>query len=160
MKEHFDNKLITIVEIGTASGLWTEHVLRHYKYINMLYTVDPYRHFPGEHYESGKDQSWHDYIKSVADKRLSRYRNLYRIIDTSEQALTILPVNVDVVYIDGNHNEKYVKHDVENYYPIVRKGGIFAGHDYNLTQIKNIVDEKFGKQLNVIQEARIWFVFK
>lgn len=159
MKEHFKFKPIICIEIGTASGLWTEHILRNYENI-LLYTIDPYKHFPGENYESGKKQDWHDYIRSVADKRLCKYPNLIRIFETSEKALLYLPQEVDVVYIDGNHNEEYIKFDVENYYPLVKKGGLFAGHDYNLPQVKKTVDEKFGDSLNVFKEQRIWWVCK
>ena len=159
MKEHFDNKRIICIEIGTASGIWTEYVLRNYPNIT-LYTIDPYKHFLGEHYESGKPQDWHDYIKSVADKRLSKYDNLVRLIKTSEEALDFLPKNVDVVYIDGNHNDEYVNFDVNEYYPLVRIGGIFAGHDYNLPQIRKIVDRKFSEKLNVFMEQRIWWTIK
>jgi len=37
----------------------------------------------------------------------------------------------DCVFIDGNHTYEYVKKDLENYSPLVRKGGIVALHDAN-----------------------------
>jgi predicted O-methyltransferase YrrM len=37
----------------------------------------------------------------------------------------------DAVFIDGNHSYEYVKKDLENYLPKVRKGGIIALHDVN-----------------------------
>lgn len=174
MRDHFADLPISIIEIGTASGLWTEHVLRNYPAVEKLYTIDPYYHFPGEKYEGGRPQEWHDYIKSVAIKRLNKFSNVEQILNTSEDALSLfnsetpfflefsdcIKVEVDVVYIDGNHNELNVRFDVENYYPLVREGGLFAGHDYNLPQIKWIVDEKFGNGLNVFEGERIWWTVK
>ena len=164
MKGYFVKQPISIIEIGTASGLWTEHVLRNYPKVKILYTIDPYKHFSGEGYESGRPQEWHDQIKAVADKRLdNKYDNLVRYICTSEEAFAIFDyydTRVDVVYIDGNHNEKYVDFDVDRYYRFVKYGGIFAGHDYNLPQVKKAVDDKFGDQVRIFKEQRIWWVIK
>ena len=166
MHKHFNGQHITVIEIGTASGLWTEYVLRNYKNC-MVYTIDPYKHFPGQSYEAGKPQSWHDKICASADKKFLKhgpengtYNNLVRIFKTSEDALPYLPDMVDVVYIDGNHQEEFVRFDIENYYPKVRKGGLFAGHDYNIQHIREIVDERFGDRLNVFNKQRIWWLVK
>mgnify|MGYP003676305803 CR=1 FL=1 len=35
----------------------------------------------------------------------------------------------DAIFIDGNHSYEYVKKDLENYYPLVKEGGIIALHD-------------------------------
>lgn len=158
--EHFGEVPLRGIEIGTASGIWTEYVLRNMK-LTLLYTIDPYRHFPGEAYEGGRPQDWHDKIKAVADKRLSKYDNLYRLFLTSAEALPVLKDDkFDFVYIDGNHNEDYIIYDIKNYYPLVRKGGIFAGHDYNLPQVKAAVDYPFRDRVNVIESERVWWVEK
>jgi predicted O-methyltransferase YrrM len=35
----------------------------------------------------------------------------------------------DCAFIDGNHSYEYVKKDYDNYYPLVKSGGIIAFHD-------------------------------
>jgi hypothetical protein len=35
-----------------------------------------------------------------------------------------------MIFIDGDHDYNAVKNDLINYYPKLKKGGIFAGHDY------------------------------
>jgi len=40
------------------------------------------------------------------------------------------PESLDLVYIDGNHSYRSVKDDIRAWLPIVRTGGILAGHDY------------------------------
>lgn len=39
----------------------------------------------------------------------------------------------DFVYIDANHEYEYISRDLRLWYPKVRSGGIFAGHDYYST---------------------------
>jgi hypothetical protein len=34
------------------------------------------------------------------------------------------------VYIDGNHQEKFVTEDIDNYWPLLSNGGVIGGHDY------------------------------
>ena len=41
--------------------------------------------------------------------------------------------SLDFVFIDANHEYEEVKKDIELWYPKVKKGGIFAGHDYSDT---------------------------
>jgi predicted O-methyltransferase YrrM len=41
--------------------------------------------------------------------------------------------SLDFVFIDANHEYEEVKKDIEVWYPKVKKGGIFAGHDYSDT---------------------------
>lgn len=36
----------------------------------------------------------------------------------------------DFIYIDANHKYEEVKNDIELWYPKLKKGGIFSGHDY------------------------------
>ncbi len=36
----------------------------------------------------------------------------------------------DYIYIDANHKEKFVAQDIKMWWPKVKKGGIFAGHDF------------------------------
>ena len=35
-------------------------------------------------------------------------------------------------FIDGDHTEPVVNQDIENYWPKVKEGGVYAGHDYNM----------------------------
>lgn len=37
---------------------------------------------------------------------------------------------IDLLWIDGNHTDEYVKNDIERFSPFVKPGGIICGHDY------------------------------
>lgn len=52
--------------------------------------------------------------------------------ETIDKVKTILQNRpIDFLYIDGNHSEKFVASDFQNYSKFVRRGGIIAFHDIN-----------------------------
>lgn len=62
--------------------------------------------------------------------------------DSVEYSKIILDESLDWVYIDADHRYETAKADIEAWFPKVRKGGVFSGHDY----IKNysISGQEFG----------------
>lgn len=60
----------------------------------------------------------------------------------SDQAHDDIPDNsLDFIFIDGDHNYAQTFRDLKNYYPKVREGGIFAGHDIQLPSVIRAVRE-------------------
>jgi hypothetical protein len=52
--------------------------------------------------------------------------------------------SLDFVFLDASHKYDDIKADLFAWYPKVKKGGIFAGHDYpTWTQVVRAVDEFF-----------------
>lgn len=67
---------------------------------------------------------------------------------TSKKAAALVPDgSLCFAYVDGNHAKAYVLADLEAWVPKVRRGGIIAGHDFELVprrrhlQVKAAVDE-------------------
>lgn len=68
----------------------------------------------------------------------------------------------DFAFIDGDHTEPVVSQDIKNYLPKVKKGGIYAGHDYDFQfgdahvkfNVKANVDKYCGK---VSVQDTIWY---
>jgi hypothetical protein len=52
----------------------------------------------------------------------------------------------DFVYIDGNHCQLECKQDMLFWYPKVKIGGIFGGHDYNMDGVRISVSEVFSNK--------------
>ncbi len=52
----------------------------------------------------------------------------------------------DLVFIDGAHDYLSVREDIEHWLPVVKPGGIIAGHDYvkDYPGVIQAVDEAFG----------------
>jgi hypothetical protein len=66
------------------------------------------------------------------------------------------------VFIDGDHSEEASYRDFCNFYPLVKKGGIFAGHDIVLESVKKSLEkylgENFSKVITVSNNA--WYMIK
>ena len=114
------------VEIGTLHGLNALSMLYHLD-IKHLYLIDPYILYD-DGINTYKNRN-NDF--NIAQRNLKQYKDKVTIIKkTSQDAVNDVPDNVDFVYIDGNHSYRYVKNDIESYYPKVRNGGIIGGHDF------------------------------
>ena len=63
----------------------------------------------------------------------------------SEEAVEQFDNNTfDFIYIDANHAYEYVKHDLELWYPKLKKGGIIMGDDYTINDIEMCFNTLFG----------------
>jgi len=117
------------VEIGVENGYFSEELL---KAGLKLYSIDPWIHCPAWSYQRSPEkmeQIYHDAVK-----RLSKYTNSTIFRETSMDALKHFEKeSIDFVYIDGNHEFRYVAEDIDEWSKKVRKGGIVSGHDYFTT---------------------------
>ena len=69
--------------------------------------------------------------ENKARKLLEPYsEKLVWVKNFSSEAVIEINESVDFVYIDGNHQLEFVTEDIENYFPLVRQGGILGGHDF------------------------------
>lgn len=49
--------------------------------------------------------------------------------------------SIDFVFLDASHEYEDIKADIAAWYPKVKSGGIFAGHDYEWNGVKRAVTE-------------------
>lgn len=83
---------------------------------------------------------------------------------TSADALATLAaghVLADLVFVDGDHRRAACADDLEAAWPLVRTGGVLAGHDYhNATWpgVTQAVDARFGPAVKTV--GGIWWVAK
>lgn len=70
--------------------------------------------------------------------------------------------SVDFVFIDASHDYESVSKDLAAWWPKVKPGGMFAGHDYTTYHpgVLQAVSEKFGGVLPVETVKHCWRVFK
>jgi hypothetical protein len=69
-------------------------------------------------------------LKSYEERR-SKYDNVSLLQATSDDAVKLVTLKADFVYIDGLHTYDQVKKDIENYLPLINKNGFIGGHDYH-----------------------------
>ncbi|HET6255860.1 MAG TPA: class I SAM-dependent methyltransferase [Puia sp.] len=50
-------------------------------------------------------------------------------------------ISLDFAFVDANHTYLYVKADLENYKPLIKPGGVLAGHDIYFDAVRKAVDE-------------------
>lgn len=129
--KHFDGKQFSGIEIGTAEGEWSSSILDAFPNLTRIYTIDPYVYNISGVYEAANHgQWWHDDRKRKARELFNAYPvRAVHLCMTSIDAVKETPDEVDFVWIDGDHRDFAIIADIENYYPKVKSGGIFGGHD-------------------------------
>ena len=68
-----------------------------------------------------------------------------------------------MIFIDGSHDYKSVIEDMNNYFPKLKSGGIFAGHDYTQRDLGVIqAVREFSEKQNIPFEVRntSWYIIK
>lgn len=54
---------------------------------------------------------------------------------------------LDFVFVDGDHSYEGCLADIRAWLPLVRDGGVIAGHDYDWPGVRRAVDEVFGDRV-------------
>ncbi len=126
-------------EIGVWAGEFSETICRLNPGVHLI-GVDPwlqYKHYNEKKNNQGRlDQAYADAQARVAPFDCELWRT------TSLEAAKRVPDgSLDWAYIDANHQEPYVTHDITAWEPKVRSGGIISGHDYTFSSKKPWLQE-------------------
>jgi hypothetical protein len=107
---------------------------------------------------SGKDikfyavDIWEDYIqegmlwKANMDLFINNIEPVKEYInilkgDSTEAVKHFEDGTVDFVFIDGNHQYEFIKSDIEQWLPKMKKGGVLAGHDTQFEGVTRAINE-------------------
>lgn len=141
-----------ILELGSYHGRSTRIFLDNSK--AHIWCVDTWR---GRitRLTTATDADYNAFLKTITDAR-DRVTVLKMGTD---QAVEVLRVDApfDIVWIDADHTYPWVKHDIENYAPMVKEGGLLCGHDYfpKAPGLMKAVDELVGP---CPKTATIWYI--
>ena len=120
-------------EIGVWIGTSSKAILD-MPTITKLYMVDPWRE--GNQQDTNYTQENLDIIYERVKRRVSQYGPRKEILRmTSNEANSIVPHDLDFVFIDGDHRYDAVRSDILHWAPKIRKGGVLCGDDYHLWDI-------------------------
>jgi hypothetical protein len=151
------------VEIGVCLGVTTETLLKQIPNIKKIYAVDNYPTFVdwnGGDMNAERQELMKQYAKTLLTPFGDRVEFCYE--SSIEFGKTLKEESLDFVFIDGDHSEEASYNDFWIYYPLVKKYGIFAGHDIVLESVKksleNYLGENFSKVITVSNNA--WYIIK
>lgn len=115
------NGLVNVgAEVGVFIGDNAKTIL-HQSDLKLLYLVD----------------LWHDqsiYERCVSSLSPYGSRACYVRKDSVLASTLFDDASLDFVYIDADHEYEPFKRDIEAWYPKVRSGGLFSGHDYGISE--------------------------
>ena len=130
------------IEIGTCRAESTAYFLEKCPNIDLLTTIDPYKGY--QDWNGEITQETVDRFMEVAKKNLKQYGKRVKMLreESVNAAGTFKDESVDFIFVDGDHSYDATLADCEAYYPKLKKGGIFCGHDYQtIESVKRSVDE-------------------
>lgn len=117
-------------EIGVAFGGHSEAILQNTA-IEKLYAIDSYLHRPEYDDPMNLPQPVFDRLFERTGERLRVFGSRAKQIRLdSVDAAKKITEPLDFVYIDGDHSYEGIRADLEAWFPLIREGGIIAGHDY------------------------------
>ena len=157
-EKHFGkDQIFTGIEIGTGAADLTVTIMNNFQNCH-IHTIDPWVHVDGAEFEAGEPQQRHDNAQKIARQRIEPFKDRATILHmTSKEALIHAPKEVDFVWIDGDHTGQTVEFDCDSYLPLVKKGGIFGGHDFGQVHpLTEIIMKKFNSRLNSGNDFTWW----
>ena len=129
-----ENKKVGL-EVGVQSGVYSEIILNNWINCEKYILLDPWIH--QEHYDdfANVDQNRQNALFDETKNRLKKFEDrgttLEYIRDFSENGRKLIPDDsLDFIYIDARHDYKAMDEDLNWFWPKLKKGGIFAGHDF------------------------------
>ena len=131
------------IEVGVARAESSYCILKECPNVVRLYGIDPYLAF--DDWNGHVDQVINDRTRSIAIQNMvefgDRFYHFFKKSSEWTDPVYITPQVVDFVFIDGDHSLAGAKADMKLFYPMVRPGGLFSGHDYNLPEVRKALEE-------------------
>lgn len=154
---NFDN--LTVIEIGCYTGE-SSSIFAENERVNKLYCIDPW--VGNYDNQDGASKSDMFAVEKQFNKIAEKYKDkIVKIKDTSSNAINYFienDIKVDLVYIDGNHQESAVTEDITKYKPVIKQGMFISGHDWQTNGVKNSIKKIFDKNPDKIFSDRSWII--
>ena len=123
-------------EIGVYKGEFSEKLA---KSGLKLYAIDPWKNY--KDFYNSRGQARMDFLYEHTQRVLAPYPNATIIRKSSMEAVEdFKDESLDFVYIDGNHEFRFIAEDLYEWAKKVKKGGIVSGHDYFFVKSGSNID--------------------
>jgi len=138
----------TFAEIGSWQGQSAVTICQRLQDIGKSMTVHCIDTFEGEqnqpaHLEIVRDMGGSTFGKFCENIEAAGVSDMVKITtgDSAESASLFEDASLDGIFIDAAHDYDSVVKDIEAWFPKVKPGGIFSGHDYPCEDVKRAVTE-------------------
>lgn len=160
LQNHGEN--LVGVEIGVCRGETSKYWLDTCKNIYWLVGVDPWEAYP-EITQEQLDAFFRCAQNNLKEHRKSGRSFLQRLY-SAQAAKFFSDHTFDFCFIDGEHTYEAVLQDSEIWYPKVKYGGIFAGHDWGKRGVVDAIN-KFREQHGITEPIHrvknsAWYFYK
>lgn len=116
-----------VAEIGVEQGKFSRVICKANPE-GKLYAVDAWTTYKG--YRDYLNREFISEIEKVARQSLAKYKVEFCKGFSMDMVKEFKDNSLDAVYIDANHEFKWVLEDITEWSKKVRRGGIISGHDY------------------------------
>ena len=147
-----------VVEVGCWKGRGSHAIASGAKGLMDLHFVDTFA--GAETNPAQKKAAIKEDILQAFKNNMDGFNKTIHVKDSALAAKDFKDKAIDFLFLDANHDYKYVLKDVNAWLPKIKKGGIFCGHDYKdgYKGVKQAVDEMFvDKKINLYPDS-IWSV--
>lgn len=158
--------------VGLELGVWTGEnfcfILQSCPNIKTLYGIDPFK--PYMDWNRLIDENFMANVKATAlDNINNQIGDLKEKVtffeDYANNVLDKIPDgSLDFIFIDGDHSYEQAKNDITKWWPKVRTGGLFSGHDFSLPGVTRAIKE-FRAENNISTRFKfcdndVWLWYK
>jgi hypothetical protein len=147
------------IELGVFRAQSFCTILHNCSNVKTLYGIDSYLPY-SDYLKSGYDgtpaytmyEKDIELTKSIAYNKIKYSGMKEKVIfyeeDSNEAVKKFKNESIDFIFIDTYMTEEQAQNDLETWYPIIKKNGLFSGHDWGSKQIQIPVN-KFREKNNI-----------
>ena len=119
------------------------------------------------------DPEMRGYLEAAARRPHGRYQAVREMLGDGLALVDVFPMDsltaaathplgsASFVFLDDNHETDHVRAELAAWWPVVRQGGVLAGHDYDWPSVRAAVDPwAAALGVDVAAVGRAWVVRK
>jgi hypothetical protein len=155
---------VSFVEIGVNQGNYAELLLRTWPNLDYYIGIDTWKSWPFEEYydianyqdESVHDNNYQETIQKLSSLKANKTTKLLIRQESLQAVHLFFDHSLDVIYLDAMHHYSAVLEDLHTWWPKLKMGGLFLGHDYLLDVLGNTIFtikpavEKFAREKDLV----------
>lgn len=143
---NFLGKDLIGVEVGTRRAQNLCMLAQYCKNLKMLYGIDNFKPYTDTKYRLqyiGEKEQDNNKIIAYHNIKYCGFKNKIKIIEKdSDVAVNDFEDNsIDFIFLDSYVTENDCKMDLKNWFKKLKPGGIFAGHDFNINFVCQVVHD-------------------